>query len=521
MSRKRVVVIGAGAGGLAAAVDLARRGAEVTVVERAAAPGGKLRTVEVRGAQVDAGPTVFTMRWIFEALFADAGQRLEDHLRLEPLEILARHAWRQGGRLDLYADSARTEDAIGAFAGAGAAQGYRDFCRRSADIYRTLAATFIAAERPTPAALARRIGLRKLDALWRIAPLQTLWNALAEHFTDPRLRQLFARYATYLGSSPLLAPATLMLVAHVEREGVWRVRGGMRRIADALQALGAAQGARYRYGSAVARIRIEAGRVAGVVLADGDVLDAEAVIHNGDISALADGLLGPAVQRAAPRTPTVERSLSAITWCVKGRTTGFPLAHHNVFFAEDYPREFEAIFGERRIAAAPTVYVCAQDRADGPLAAPADAERLLLLINAPADGDRQPIDTGELARCAAGAAAVLDGCGLTIVADARDRVATTPSGFEQLFPATGGALYGRASHGAMATFKRGGAATSIPGLYAAGGSVHPGPGVPMAVMSGRIAAARVLQDFAGRSGKPLAPAALGAPPPALQRADHR
>jgi 1-hydroxycarotenoid 3,4-desaturase len=299
--RDRVLVIGAGMGGLAAAVDLARRGADVTVLERAASPGGKMRQVQAGGAGVDAGPTVFTMRWIFEGLFADAGERLEDALALLPAETLARHAWRQGGRLDLFADVARSAAAIGDFAGAADASGYLEFCRRSADIHRTLVGPFIAAERPSPIALVNRVGWGRLDALWRTRPWQSLWGALGQHFRDPRLRQLFGRYATYCGCSPFLAPATLMLVAHVEQDGVWLVDGGMVRVAEALQALAERQGARFRFGADVAEILVTGGRAAGVRLADGTEIAAEALVFNGDAAALARGMLGGATRGAGAR----------------------------------------------------------------------------------------------------------------------------------------------------------------------------------------------------------------------------
>jgi 1-hydroxycarotenoid 3,4-desaturase len=178
---------------------------------------------------------------------------------------------------------------------------------------------------------------------------------------------------------------------------------------------------------------------------------------------------------------------------VRGRPEGFPLTHHNVFFAADYPAEFDHVFRRRGICREPTVYLCAQDRAD----AGADAgvpERMLLLINAPADGDHAPPDAAMLARCAGDASALLARCGLTIHAEDPQRVATTPAGFNALFPGTGGALYGRANHGSMASFARPGARSRIPGLYLAGGSVHPGPGIPMALMSGRLAAASVIGD---------------------------
>ena len=493
----RVVVIGAGIGGLCAAADLARRGAEVTVCERAAVPGGKLRQLLVEdGLGVDAGPTVFTMRWIFEGLYADAGRRLEDHLELETADVLARHAWRAGGRLDLHADVERSREAIAAFAGPADARGFAAFCARSRDVYATLKDSFIAAERPSPLSLTQRVGLRRLDALLRLKPWATLWGALGEHFTDPRLRQLFGRYSTYVGSSPLATPATLMLVAHVEQDGVWLVRGGMARVARAIRELAESQGASFRFGAEVAEIRVEHGRVCGVRLAGGEHLAADAVLHNGDCAALAQGRFGPAVARAVPDVPRAKRSLSAVTWCLRACTRGFPLEHHNVFFAEDYPAEFAAIFGRREIVDAPTVYVCAQDRGGGRVPAHVARERLLVLVNAPADGDRADFPPAALAALEERTFALLAACGLQVDLDGAARAVTTPAGFDALFPGTGGALYGRASHGPMASFARPGARSRVRGLYLAGGSVHPGPGVPMAAMSGRLGAARLLEDLA-------------------------
>jgi 1-hydroxycarotenoid 3,4-desaturase len=317
VTKDRVIVVGAGVGGLAAALDLSRRGVDVTVVERAATPGGKLRLVD----GIDAGPTVFTMRWAFEGLFADAGETLADHLTLEPIEVLARHAWTEGGRLDLFPDIDRTADAIGAFASARDAQGYRDFCARAKEIYQTLAPAFIGAERPSPLELITRVGLSKLDLLWRTMPFSTLWEALEGYFVDPRLRQLFGRYATYVGSSPLQIPATLMLVAHVERDGLWRVRGGMHEIAQTLKRLAEARGARFRFGAEVKEVLVTSGRASGVLLENGERLEADAVVFNGDVSALGSGLLGTAATGAAPATPPKSRSLWRTTTSSSATTT--------------------------------------------------------------------------------------------------------------------------------------------------------------------------------------------------------
>lgn len=483
-------------GGLAAAVDLAARGLRVTVLEARGYPGGKLREVRPAGGSgrgIDAGPTVFTMRWILDGLFAAAGARLEDHLTLLPAEILARHAWTSGGRLDLYGDVERSAQAVADFAGPREADGYRRFCARGADMFATLKDSFIAAHRPGPVDLVWRV--RDLNALRRTAPTKTMWGELGRYFRDPRLRQLFGRYATYCGSSPFLAPATLMLVAHVEQDGVWRIEGGMARIAEALRGLAEAKGAVFRFDAEAREVLVAKGRARGVVTAAGDAIEADAVLFNGDVSALGQGLLGAPARAAAPPTARADRSLSALTWCVEAETGGFPLLHHTVFFADDYAAEFRAVFAERAVTARPTVYVCAQDRGldgDGFAGGP---ERLLFLINAPADGDRAGglgADTAEAVWTRG--LAVMRACGLAVGAGPA-RV-TGPKEFEGLFPGTGGALYGRANHGSMTTFKRLGAASKLPGLYLAGGSVHPGPGVPMAAQSGRLAAERIARDLA-------------------------
>ena len=382
MADRRIVIAGAGIGGLAAAVALAAAGFRTTVVEATDRPGGKMRAVAVAGRPIDAGPTVLTLRWVFDRLFEEAGADLGDWARLVRADRLARHAWPDGARLDLYSDVERSATAIAAFAGRREAEGYRRFCERAQTIYETLRESFIDGSRPGAIELAGRVGLTHIGG---ISPFASMWRALGEHFADPRLRQLFGRYATYCGSSPFLAPATLMLVAHVEREGVWLVEGGMVRLAEALAGLAAARGAEFRYGARVARIVTAGGRVAGVETDAGERIAADAVIWNGDVAALAAGAAGPEARRAVGQT-SADRSLSAVTWAMSARATGFPLIRHNVFFSRDYRAEFDDL--SRRLPAEPTVYVCAQDRGDEDRGdddlAPSGPERIFCLVNAPA-----------------------------------------------------------------------------------------------------------------------------------------
>jgi 1-hydroxycarotenoid 3,4-desaturase len=495
---ERVVVIGAGVGGLVAAVLLAARGLDVLVVEKEPAPGGKLREVAAGSAslepvKIDAGPTVFTMRWVFDEIFAAAGARLDDHLTLARSQVLARHAWADGSRLDLFADRAESAEAIGRFAGAAEARGFEAFSARAARIWRTLEGSFIREDRPSVLDLVAKAGARDLMG---ISPFTTLDRALGEHFRDPRLRQLFGRYATYCGSSPYDSPATLMLVAHVESEGVWLVEGGMHRLAVALATLAERLGARLRYGTGVRSITRRGGRAAGVVLADGQPIDADAVICNGDSNAVATGLFGDLGAAVKPTTPA-ERSLSALTWAVRATPEGFPLLRHTVFFSGDYRAEFDAL-KRGRLPAEPTVYICAQDRTDQDRSDQdrATPERLLCLVNAPATGDAGKPNPEEIARCEERTLHQLRRCGLTLSFDPEKQVMTGPAQFGALFPATGGALYGPNAHGWAASFRRPGARTKLPGLYLAGGSTHPGPGVPMAALSGRLAASALMADLA-------------------------
>ena len=486
MSAPHVIVVGAGIGGLSSALDLAARGARVTLFEQHDAPGGKMRQVDVGGRRIDSGPTVFTMRWIFDDLFAEAGLDLDEHLELVPADLLARHSWPDRSRLDLFADPRRTANAIREFSGAGEAEAYLRFAIQSGEIFDTLDLSFMRAQRPGPVELSARLGLFKLKALLDTKPFVTLWNELGRTFGDARLQQLFGRYATYCGSSPFLAPATLMLIAHAERLGVWYVRGGMQSLADTLAERAEAFGAELLFGEPVERILTYEGRASGVQLVSGDAVTADAVVFNGDTRALADGLLGDGVLDAVPRVATHEPSLSAVTWSMVAEAHGFPLAHHTVFFGDHYADEFDAVFSREDVTAAPTVYVCAQDRRDETAPAEGEPERLLCLVNAPA----VPLDDDALNEAEARLIGVLANQGLSLSFDNGGAVRTGPGEFAAMFPATDGALYGRPTHGWLGSFRRPGSRARVKHLYFAGGSVHPGAGVPMTAMSGRLAAHR-------------------------------
>ena len=494
MSKPRAIVIGAGIGGLVAALDLARHGLAVTVCERAPQPGGKMRQVELDGSLIDSGPTVFTMPWVFEEIFADANTAIAEHLDLHPAKLLARHAWSNGETLDLFTDIDQSAASIANFADNQEAERYLAFCAQARQVYQTLYWPFMRSQRPGLGSLISASGWRGLVDLWRIRPFESLWRRLGKCFHDPRLRQLFARYSTYCGSSPLHAPATLMLIAHVEQCGVWQVEGGMQKLAAAIASLLAAKGGEIRYDCSVSEIEIKAGRAVGIKLSSGEHLPAEVIVANADIAGLRAGLLGADAASAVTDRALGKRSLSAVTWSMLADTSGFDLAHHNVFFPDDYPREFEDIFRHGQLPARPAVYVCAQDR--GPShSQPQGRERLFMIANAPAIGDRGTIDKSAIARLEQAVFQLLEDCGLHVNSRPEHRVITTPADFEHRFPGTAGALYGSASHGWRASFTRPGARSRVRGLYLAGGSVHPGPGVPMVALSGRMAADAAAADL--------------------------
>ena len=522
----RVVVVGAGIGGLVAALLLAARGLEVTLVESAEGPGGKMRPLTVEGAVLDTGPTVFTMRWVFDELLDEIGSSAAAALPpLRPLGVLARHAWGDdGSQLDLHADRVRSAEAIAAFAGPAEAARYRAFCERAARVYQTLEGPHIRSSRPAFGQMVADLGPRGLATLASLGPLASLARALTREFHDPRLRQLFGRYATYCGASPFAAPATLMLVAHVEQQGVWAVQGGMAALASALAALAAARGVQLRYGARCEAIEHRAGRASGVRLAGGERLAADAVVFNGDVSALAGLLATPPVgaARSLPRPALAKgRTLSAVTWAMRVRSQGLALARHNVFFDGSPRQEFDDVFRRRHLPRRGTVYLCAQDRHD-PEAAPPGPERLLMLVNAPPDGDRRAFEEPEITECQNRCLELLRRCGLELHLERPSQLRLrTPADFHRLYPATGGALYGPSTHGWMALFRRSGSATALPGLYLAGGSVHPGPGVPMAAMSGRLAAATLMAHLGSTARSPRVRMAGGTSMPSATTAATR
>ncbi len=487
-------MIGAGIGGLSAALRLAAAGLSVTVVEAAKSVGGKMRTVPSAAGPVDVGPTVLTMRHVFEDLFADAGAQLEDHVSLHRNPILARHFWRDGSTLDLHDDPDRSVEAVHAFAGSKAAKQFRRFSDRAKRLFEAFDGPIMQADAPTLGALTGYV-LRKPAMIPAMAPGLSLSQSLAVQFSDPRLRQLFGRYATYVGGSPYQSPAVLGLIWHSEALGVWSVKGGMHALATALYDLARQRGVAFCFGQAATRITQQGGRVSDVHLADGSRIRTETVVFNGDPRALRAGLLGDPVRRAVPSQGTEPRSLSAFVWGFSAEPQGVELAHHNVFFCADPRVEFGDL-AQGRMPRDATLYVCAQDRAIG---APEGRERFEIIMNGPSG---HATTNEERETCRTRTFETLQDRGLSFSPPPTTAALTAPMDFGRAFPGSDGSLYGRSPHGMTATFQRPTARTAIRGLYLAGGGAHPGAGVPMACLSGKHAAEAILSDLALTSTSP-------------------
>ncbi len=497
-SGEKVVVIGAGMGGLAAAIGLAAAGLRVTVVEAASGPGGKMRTLPSDAGPVDAGPTVLTMRHVFDDLFALSGDLLDDHLTLLEQPLLARHWWPDGSRLDLFSDPDASAAAIARFAGLAEADGFRRFHALTAQLYAAFEQPVMFAPRPDIPAIVK-VALTS-PALWpALLPGTSLASLVGRYFRDPRLRQLFCRYATYVGGRPDFAPAVLALIWQAEARGVWAVKGGMHGLALALAGLAERHGVTFRYATKVDRILRQGGRVSGVQLADGRSITCQRVVFNGDPAALTMGLLGDGPKAAVPKKAGAPRSLSAQVWSFASELSGpvaRDLVHHNVFFSSNPDLDFGPI-GEGRLPLEPTLYICAEDRATATI--PVGKERLEIILNAPAIAHGSDQDPKEAALCRTKTLQHLSQFGLTFVHEPKVTDLTTPHALAQMFPGSAGSIYGRSPEGTSASFQRPGARTALPGLYLAGGGCHPGAGVPMAALSGKRAAEAILQDLTSAS----------------------
>ena len=477
------LVVGAGIGGLSAALALAARGVAVRVLEAADHPGGKAGVIEVDGAVIETGPSVLTLPGVFARVFARAGRRLDEVIGLRRLDPGFRYRYADGVVVDVSHDPEDTLAGVRTALGPAAEDQLASFLRYSRRIWEAAAPHFVLGPAPTWAAMAS-LAVRHPRALLSVDPLHSMAAGIDRHVSEPHLRMLLRRYATYNGSDPRRAPATLNCIAHVELSlGGYGVEGGIHALVTAMVDAVEAHGGVIEYGTAVDRVLIESGTAVGVSLADGGTRRGRAVVVNADVGWLRSGAL-PEPARHLPAA--AEPSMSGWTGALRAARRADRLPHE-VLFPADYDAEFADIFDRDRPPRAPTVYLCAQERCHG-LQGWEQAEPVFLMANAPAEpatGARGPEVWSALESAVE---TRIRTAGLWADGD-RLVWRRSPADLAAAFPGSRGAIYGAASNDRFAAFKRPpNRVRSLPGLYLASGSAHPGGGLPMVALSGMAAA---------------------------------
>lgn len=489
MSPRRAIVIGSGLGGLATSIRLARMGWRVIVFEQALSPGGKMNRFQEGGYTFDTGPSLITMPWVFQELFTAAGQKLEEHLELVPVEPAAEYHFADGvqfrvsNNLPEWLSTLRSHEA-------GADARFLQFMSLGARLFDLSRRTFFAAPPGEPPAAGA------LGALCRL-PIRHAWGpyhkTVESFFRSPHLRQMYLRYATYVGSSPWKIPAMLSVIPYLEHAyGGWHVRGGLYRIIEALLSVASALGVEVRTASRVARILRDGGRASGVQLPDGSIFRSDIVIMNGDAS-MAGVMLG---QPGAVPLSVAERSMSGFLLLLGLRRKLSAQSQHTVYFSADYPKEFRQIFDDQTFPDEPTVYVSIPSRDDSGVA-PAGCEALFVMANAPAS-DTLAWGDAEIIAARSSVLRRLERGGLAITeADIAVSRIWTPRTIASAYDMPGGAIYGTHSHGCRHAFLRPpNRDRKVAGLYCVGGSTHPGGGTPTVLIS-----ARIVSELIGRHEK--------------------
>ncbi len=502
---KRVGVIGSGLGGLASACVLAARGYEVILFERNDWLGGKAAVLEGEGFRFDMGPTILTLPSVLDRIFREAGRRRADMLALVRLDPQWRSFFADGSTLDLLADTAMMGLKLREFShSTKTAEGYRRFMALSQRLHRIsddyffwrpvggLRDMFDARVTFKPAVLSDLLAMR---------PGRSVAGVVRSHIPDPRVSQMVDHFTQYVGSAPAASPAVLCGIAHMQTgEGVWYPKGGTRAIPEALATLAASLGVEFRRNAGVKKIVTASGRIRGLSLENGGEIEVDAVISNCDSVRTYRELLGGAASSAFDKRRRYEPACSGVVLYLGLKRRYNHLLHHNFVFSQEPEVEFRAIYEQGQPAPDPTCYVCAPSATD-PTVAPAGGEALYVLVHTPYL--RPNHDWAKMLPHYR--RVILEKLkGTAGLRDIESRIVfeqtLTPADLHQRYGVLNGAIYGLASHGRfLGAFKPGNRSPDVCGLYLAGGSAHPGPGMPMALMSGWIAADTLDKDASGRN----------------------
>lgn len=502
---KRVVVVGGGLAGLASAVELRGRGAEVTLVEANDHLGGKMNVLTEKGYTFDMGPTILTLPEVLCGIIRRAERRVPDLIDLVRLDPQWRCCFEDGVSIDLREnvdDMAREFEAK--VPGSDAGDGWRKLIEYSRRMNRLSRKVFFYKDvggirdvmRQSPAMDKGVMG----DAL-AMRLHSTVAATIQKHLREPHARQIAEHFLQYVGSSPFLAPAILTMIASAQvDQGCWYAMGGTRKVAQALERLATDLGVEVVTGVGVEEILTEGGRANGVRLADGRVIEADAVVSNCDVQRTYRDLVATdqarIEQRKIARTHTP--ACSGVVLYLGLDRQYEHLAHHNFLFSKDSHEEFGDIYTRGVPARDPTLYIAAPSRTE-PDQAPPGGEALYILIHTPylRPGHEWNEPGGMLEHYRP---VVMDKLARFQMQDIEKHIVVerslTPTGIERMYNAEGGAIYGLASHGRLAGGFKPRNSSKVPGLFLAGGSTNPGPGVPMVLMSG-VTAAQSVAEFLG------------------------
>lgn len=501
---ERIVVVGGGLGGLAAACTLAARGYPVTLFEKSTWLGGKAAVLEADGFRFDMGPTILTLPRVLDRIFREANRKLTDYLDLVPLDPQWRCFFADDSVLDLHADVARMAKALGTFA-PGGAQGYERFMDLSRRLHRISDRFFfwrsVGGLRDVfdPA---KSLNLSTLGDVLSLRMGRSVAGVVRRHISDARLAQMVDHFTQYVGSSPAGSPAVLCGIAHMQTaDGVWYPRGGTRAIPRALERLAGELGVELRIGFGVRRVILDdQGAACAVETDDGERVAVRAVVSNMDTVRTHRDLLGGRPAERFLRRRNYEPACSGVVLYLGLDRAYDHLLHHNFVFSADPHEEFGWIYRKGEPAPDPTCYVCAPSRTE-PAVAPPGGEAMYVLVHTPYlrpghDWKQlfpkyRRVILRKLAECGG-----MPDIESRIQFEAR----LTPQDIQDRYHVLDGAIYGLASHGKwLGAFKPANRCRDVPGLYLAGGAAHPGPGMPMVLMSGWIAADALDADV----GKPL------------------
>lgn len=509
-SKFPVGIIGSGLGGLAAACTVAARGYRVIVFEANSWVGGKAAVLRGGGFRFDMGPTILTIPSVLRRIFAEAGRELEDHLKLIRLEPQWRSFFTDGTQFDLLSDLRDMATRLDHFApGKSLGAGYHRFMSLSARLHDISNRYFF--YRPIGGMrdmfdLKASFSSGTLKDVLAMRPGATVGATIRSHVTDNRVAQMLDHFTQYVGSAPDSSPAVLCGIANMQTsEGVWYPLGGTGAVPRALAKLAGELGVEFRLDTAVTRILTEKGAVTGVETGSGEVVRLSAVVSNMDSVRTHRELLGGQAAEAFEGRRKYEPACSGVVLYL-GLTKRYPhLAHHNFVFSRSHKEEFDSIYRLGEPAPDPTCYVCAP-AATEPQVAPAGGEALYVLVHTPYlrphhDWARiLPAYRRVILRKLATAAGL---------EDIEERIAfervLTPQDIHDRYRVLNGAIYGLSSHGRFfGAFKPNNRSPELKGLYLAGGAAHPGPGMPMVMMSGWIAADALDHDSASKPQTTLA-----------------